>query len=499
MKLVELPTEVIAQILSELHNTKDLYNCLLTCKLLNNVAKVEEIWKERIRRDYSLLSYVSEQSPIFRKSKFKQLYKALSNPEVFVWGSTENGRSGIDNETLDSLDGMYSELHSPCWLKEMSKKGVSSIVCGGFMMLALTHDKKVYFWGTFNGSVYAYPYSKGKSTPIQLNVFPANEKIEQLSSGRYHALALTEDGLVYQIDNPDTLACLIELSNDSSPIIQIAAGFSSNLVLTKDNKIYYWNYEYSIKSKSYFELVYTLNENEKFIKIAAGDKFSLALTNQGRVIYWATFQLREPETESIGEPVSKWELTHQNSLDGKVLNQVADFKVSHITAQFENFAVFSENQELWIGIIRMEGGIEGDEPYLSIEINLREDLGKGKPIQVSFGDWHTAVLMEEGRLYTWGEHGLGHGQPTSRFNPTTVVEPKLVSYFGDDYFVFYTACAGWHTAALAVNLRDLNATPPEYPIQERTQQVNRLADLLTQIVNSFVQLRGEVTFQSGRH
>ncbi|KAI9293841.1 hypothetical protein K502DRAFT_350571, partial [Neoconidiobolus thromboides FSU 785] len=46
-------------------------------------------------------------------------------------------------------------------------------------------------------------------------------------------------------------------------------------------------------------------------------------------------------------------------------------------------------------------------------------------------------------------------------------------------------CAGWHTAALAVNLSDLNAIPPEYPIHERPRP-RRLMHQAVEIEGDFV-------------
>lgn len=75
-------------------------------------------------------------------------------------------------------------------------------------------------------------------------------------------------------------------------------------------------------------------------------------------------------------------------------------------------------------------------------------VGK-KPKQVSCGGFHTAVITEDGKLYTTGggEHGqLGHNDRVNRLKPTLVqaLEGEFVSEI---------TCGWSHSVALTANDR----------------------------------------------
>lgn len=80
---------------------------------------------------------------------------------------------------------------------------------------------------------------------------------------------------------------------------------------------------------------------------------------------------------------------------------------------------------------------------------LVESLIGKKPRQVSCGGFHSAVVTEDGRLYTFGggEHGqLGHGDRVNKLKPTLVQALEGV-------FVSHVACGWSHTVCLTNNGR----------------------------------------------
>ena len=75
-------------------------------------------------------------------------------------------------------------------------------------------------------------------------------------------------------------------------------------------------------------------------------------------------------------------------------------------------------------------------------------IGK-KPRQVSCGGFHTAVVTEDGRLYTFGggEHGqLGHSDRVNKHKPTLVQALEGV-------FVSQITCGWSHSVALSAKGR----------------------------------------------
>lgn len=457
MNITELPIELLMAICCQLPQIADLLTFESVCRLFKGAVQQEEVWKKRIRSDYSLLSYVSEKSPVFRRRGFRQLYRALRNPQVFVWGAKGDGRLGIPLETLQRYGGLHREIDYPFWLKSMSDKGVSVIVCGGYMMLALTHTNQLYFWGSFNAESYMMPQAEVHETPILLDIFPSGSQILHVAAGRSHALALTKDGRLYQFDNAEERASLITFDQIQYTVTQLACGFNSSICLTKEQKIFYWKYEAGVKTDHYRSLITpSLGENETVTKIAGGEHFVLASTNLGHVIRWEIFNPR-PHSEEVHAPSELLNLTLGDVITGQFMMEAADLAVGHVVAQFRNFGLFDNKGQLSLG--RCDPGAEVETCEWRLEKPKKID-DDGSPILCSFGDWHTGVVLDNGHLYTWGEHGLGQGPSDTG----TSSSPQRVGYFKDNYFVFYASCAGWHTAALAVDLSIPAALePPEYP------------------------------------
>lgn len=455
MNIIELPVELLVAICCRLPSVTDLIHFESVCKTFQSAVHQEEVWKERIEKDFSF--NVSKKSPVFRRRGFRQLYRALQNPQVFVWGSKDDGRLGLPEEILDAHGGLFFELDYPFWLKSMSQKGVSTIVCGGYMMLALTHQKQVYFWGTFNAETYMYPYSKIQETPMLLDIFPKGTQIQHISVGRSHALALTNRGEVYQFDNPEQNASLVIFDGQQPSVSQLACGFNGSVCLTQEQKIFYWRYEAGIKVENYTLMVPPLlKDDESFCKLAAGENFVMASTNIGRVVCWEIFDQDIEGAETTTDSFDVHNLSLHHEIHGEFLVGAESLKVEHLNAQFRNFGLFDDKGALWLG--RSDPVDDGRAREWRLSPLKLE--GKGNPILCSFGDWHTAVLFDNGHLYTWGEHALGHGPHDTK----ALSEPQRVYYFTDDHFVFYVSCAGWHTAALAVDLSiPPAAEPPGYP------------------------------------
>ena len=75
---------------------------------------------------------------------------------------------------------------------------------------------------------------------------------------------------------------------------------------------------------------------------------------------------------------------------------------------------------------------------------LVEELYGKRPIQLSCGGFHTAVVTEDGRLYTFGggEHGqLGHNDRVNKLKPTLVQALE-------DVFISQVTCGWSHSVAL---------------------------------------------------
>ena len=111
-------------------------------------------------------------------------------------------------------------------------------------------------------------------------------------------------------------------------------------------------------------------------------------------------------------------------------------------------------------------------------------------ISVVLGDYHSAALTADGKLYTWGSFSagaLGLGEDETVFgrshSASFNIEEKLVNVPTEvrfdhsikgrkDRFCLAVAAAGWHTGALVI---DLEVSPPMSLFSQLTPVVSLMA------------------------
>ncbi|ORX64002.1 RCC1/BLIP-II protein [Basidiobolus meristosporus CBS 931.73] len=420
--LLLLPQEVLEGIVDYL-SIAELTNLGLACRELHTLVENETLWKQRCYTDFNI-----SPTQTFRLLGWKTLYKALINPSIFTWGDPGQGRLGREVDLYNT---------GPRMVESMNGKGVVQIACGGWSMTALTKQGEVWTWGTMNPEATLHTnaddfdvdsittpadfYRALQTGPGFIHEEPVQveglrgKKVKAIASGRAHSLALTDNGQVYQWRTLNkvrhiNLPCV-------SKIVQIAAGWSHSLALAKDGRVYSWH---STTPSVIFEGEVandpTKQEQEQYVMIGGGEAFTIALTNLGR-IYKST---------------SEENLSRLCLFDG-----ASGRKFTHISSAFRRFAAFNED-----GKVAIWDGSGNEEVYPELQ-----DCGVN---QVTFGDWHFGALTNDGKLYTWGQASggaLGQGSMHREVKCPTQV-PSLAGYY-----IFSISFAGWHSAALAVPLK----------------------------------------------
>ncbi|RXK35488.1 hypothetical protein M231_07266 [Tremella mesenterica] len=91
--LLDIPTEVMVDILLPLLSARELSNMMICCKRLYSLVTDESLWRLLVQRDFSF-----SPSTLAKPSDprwFRHLYRGLSHPRTFLWGSTDSSRLGI--------------------------------------------------------------------------------------------------------------------------------------------------------------------------------------------------------------------------------------------------------------------------------------------------------------------------------------------------------------------------------------------------------------------
>ncbi|SJX65829.1 related to SAF1-protein involved in proteasome-dependent degradation [Sporisorium reilianum f. sp. reilianum] len=279
---LELPLPVVVDNLLPLLSSRDLTCLRSVSKQAKALVEDELLWKRKVLADFSFPAHATA-----RMGGWFNLYKGLSHPHVYVWGSADNGRMGIDYEELgDRLgSGPHPDAGIPYPMKlrtigsvptqarrlgteqddEPQLGAVVEIVAGGWSFHARTSTGRVWSWGTMDGERYGglrasmrHPGTE-RRTPHLMHDLPP---IQSLSGGRCHAVALTYDnrilewrawGTIWELEGfPTSITGASSSSAAAGPstsnIQQLEAGWSFSAVLTHSGQVWLWYSDWSADS-----------------------------------------------------------------------------------------------------------------------------------------------------------------------------------------------------------------------------------------------------------
>lgn len=239
---------------------------------------------------------------------------------------------------------------------------------------------------------------------------------------------------------------------------QIAIGGGHHAALSTDGEVFTWGRNASERRKAPRKV--QALAGEKVIKVLCGHEYTVALTASGKLFSWG-----------VGDYGSHGSLTFTHHLDlpkrVKALDGQVVVDVTHRVALTSSGSLFHweswdspwENPTEYLGfdkdaVISLSGSRRGQhsafvtkggelftwgkgtfarlengsiDPLYYIQQNSPElvtSLCGIKCIQVSCGDVHTAVVTEDGKVFTFGDgdYGvLGHGDKCHRALPTRVL------------------------------------------------------------------------------
>ncbi|KAI8911954.1 regulator of chromosome condensation 1/beta-lactamase-inhibitor protein II [Powellomyces hirtus] len=380
-------------------------------KQLHKACNEEYLWKRLCVQDFRV-----QDSVTFRALGWKVLYSRLRSPVCFTWG-------GAGNETI-ARDGHHM---FPGRVEALDQVGVVQICCMGWGMMALSRTGSVYVWGRLNGNSYYGNAGEqhDRPTPVRHD----HGRIRQIAGGRFFGVVLADSGIGYVVTSvSDVLHMEQAVEGPPMRITHVAAGWAHALALTEEGHIL----EYTNPERPNYPAQHPPPApGNKWVQVAGGEGFTVALTRNGDVYRW----------ETGGEPA--------------FVSEVSGKGYTHLSAAFRHYALFKPPSP------QRRSGEQAPVQVFSnhtaqfspVCLPDRETLTgtRDRIIQMSFGDWHSACLSEQGDIYTWGGDGggqLGHGTGQNEDTPRLVRLLKEQSWF-----VFQVACGGWHTACLAVRVQ----------------------------------------------
>ncbi|GAB6018518.1 hypothetical protein CHUAL_000215 [Chamberlinius hualienensis] len=361
---------------------------------------------------------------------------------------------------------------------------IKSLACGDEHSISVTGNGRVYVFGSNEWGQLGVVNKKTVTKPYCLKALK-QEKATNAAGGRAHTIITTDSGKVYSFGGNSEGQ--LGLSDDVSrpeptvieglegPMVSVAAGSYHTVLLNGDGVVYVFG------SNSEGQL--GLGDVEKVpqptklqldvpIKaISCGYYHTALVTKDGKVLTFG-----EKDSGKLG-------LLEKQLMDGankrpQCIFSIAE-KVGSVSCGGNHTAVVTEcgklytfgsglNGQLGLGTMIMEA----PSPSLVGALNTE------KIVSASCGESHTAIITDQGKIYTCGDGrhgklGLGDENFSNQFSP--IVLKKFLGYS-----VAQVACGGCHMLVLASKSNDStvnnDSDVTETTIEDNIRNRRRLKD-----------------------
>ena len=282
--------------------------------------------------------------------------------------SGEDGQLGL---------GDKSDQHTPTFLDALRGIHVQQLACGSGHTCILTQDGEVYTWGRGDDGRLGHGDSGWKFVPRLVNSL-VGQIVTQITCGSYHTAAVTNNGELYTWGG-GMYGKLGHGSESGCSTPQKVEGLSST----------------HIKA------------------VACGSRHTVAVSSTGALYSWG-----DKENGVAGH-----ENTEGHQFTPKIVEKLKNKVVVQLSACGFHTGCITQDKQVYIWGEGKFGRLGLGSERNCHTPRLIEDMIGTDPKQISCGGFHTAIVCEDGKLYTFGggEHGqLGHGDKFNRVVPTLV-------------------------------------------------------------------------------
>lgn len=308
---------------------------------------------------------------------------------VFMWGRGEDGQLGL---------GDTSDQDEPTYVDALRGVGVRQIACGSGHTVVLTTEGEVYTWGRGDDGRLGHGDNGWKYVP-RITQSLSGHVVVQVTCGSYHTAAISSNGDLFTWGGG--MYGKLGHSNESGQATPKRVEGLVGLTVSQ---------------------------------VACGSRHTAVITTQGSIYTWGD---KENGVAGHGD-VEGHQYTPKllERLAGKTIVQLSacGFHTGCLTDQGECFT-WGEGKFGRLG--------HGTERNCHSPRLVEALLGK-RPRQIACGGFHTAVVTEDGKMYTFGggEHGqLGHNDRVNKVKPTLVQALEGV-------FISQISCGWSHSVAL---------------------------------------------------
>ncbi|XP_034430867.1 X-linked retinitis pigmentosa GTPase regulator [Hippoglossus hippoglossus] len=314
---------------------------------------------------------------------------------------------------------------SKFWLKNDHPVHIS---CGGAHTSVITDNGRILMFGANTCGQLGLGFKRAASKPASVKALKS-ETVKLVACGRDHTIVCTWQGCVYGAgSNQEGQLGLGHCSNttsfallppffDHAPVRMLSAGCNTSAALTEDGRLFMWG-------------------DNSVGQLGLGDEGSAAEPREvdvGEAVMWVScgyhhsaFVTVDGGLYTFGESANgRLGLQTEQLANHTVPQRVQGIlgRVIQVSCGGEHTAALTEENVYTFG--RGQYGQLGHGTFL-FEVDLPKPLehfSNSSNRHVSCGENHTAVITENGLLYTFGDsrHGkLGSGEEnfTNQFSPT---------------------------------------------------------------------------------
>ncbi|NWW47892.1 RPGR regulator, partial [Pedionomus torquatus] len=341
------------------------------------------------------------------------------------------------------------DIPSKFWFKNDKPVLIS---CGDEHTAIVTGNGKLYVFGSNNWGQLGLGSKNTVSKPTCVKALKP-EKTTLAVCGRNHTLVYTEKGNVYaaggnsegQLGLGDTeertTFHLISFFTNQHKIKQLAAGSYTSAAVTEDGQLFVWGDnsegQIGLADKACVSVPCQVDVGKPISSVSCGYYHSALITGDGEL-----YTFGEPENGKLG-------LLPEQLKNNRVPQPVLGImeKVNKVACGGEHTVVLTETDVYTFGLGQY--GQLGHGTFIfetSIPKSVKH-LRRHKISNITCGENHTAVIAENGLMFTFGDGrhgklGLGEENFTNQFDPT------LCHNFLR-FTVLLVACGGCHMLVFA--------------------------------------------------
>ncbi|KAM6439616.1 X-linked retinitis pigmentosa GTPase regulator [Rhynochetos jubatus] len=341
------------------------------------------------------------------------------------------------------------DIPSKFWFKNDKPVLIS---CGDEHTAIVTGNGKLYMFGSNNWGQLGLGSKNTVSKPTCVKALKP-EKTKLAVCGRNHTLVYTEKGNVYaaggnsegQLGLGDTeertTFHLISFFTNQHKIKQLAAGSYTSAAVTEDGQLFVWGDnsegQIGLANKACVNIPCQVDVGKPVSSVSCGYYHSALITGDGEL-----YTFGEPENGKLG-------LLPEQLKNNRVPQPVLGImeKVNKVACGGEHTVVLTETDVYTFGLGQHGQLGHGTFVFETSVPKSVKHLRRHKICNITCGENHTAVIAENGLMFTFGNGrhgklGLGEESFTNQFDPT-------LCYNFLRFTVLLVACGGCHMLVFA--------------------------------------------------